>query len=277
MENGPLESNLGLQRFRNRRQEIMSRTGAGTDPWYQRAFRSEYLQVYPGRSVESAEAEVAAALDWLSPEEGARVLDLCCGAGRHSRWLQESAIELHGLDLSEELLAEARRHLQESVILHQGDMRQLPFEVGHFDAVLMFFTSFGYFETDEENQGVLKEVARVVREGGRFLLDLPDRDLIVKKLVPVSEKVVGDKSILEERSITTDGKRVEKRVTLTGPVGESHYIESVRLFTKSEVTKMLEESGWALLGCRGDWDGSDQIPGISPRMIFTAERSALHE
>ena len=60
----------------------MSQTGAGTDPWYQRAFRSEYLQVYPGRSVESAEAEVAAALDWLSPEEGARVLDLCCGAGR---------------------------------------------------------------------------------------------------------------------------------------------------------------------------------------------------
>ena len=255
-------------------QEIMNQTGTDTDQWYQRAFRSEYLQVYPARSVESAEPEVAAAMDWLKPAEGARVLDLCCGAGRHSRWLRKSAVELHGLDLSEELLSEARRHLPESVKLHQGDMRRLPFEDCHFDAVLMFFTSFGYFKTDAENQAVLTEVARVVRTGGRFLLDLPDRDSTIAGLIPVSEKTSGDRTIHEKRSITDDGSRVEKMVTLTGPGGENRYTESVRLFSKDRVTSMLEESGWSEIQIRGDWDGSDHVSGQSPRMILTAVRSA---
>ena len=252
----------------------MNRSGTDTENWYEAAFRSEYLKVYPARSVESAESEVAAALSWLQPTDGARVLDLCCGAGRHSRWIQNSAVELHALDLSEDLLAEARQQLGESVTLHRGDMRQLPFEANHFATVLMFFTSFGYFETDLENQAVLAEVARVVQPGGTFLLDLPDRSTTIAGLVPVSDREMGDWTIHEERRITADGRRVEKAVTLSGPEGEKCYTESVRLFTREQIESMLSATGWQDIQCRGDWDGSESVPGESPRMIFTAVRSA---
>ena len=250
----------------------MNQPETDTENWYERAFRSEYLEVYPARTVKSAEAEVAAALNWLQLNEGARLLDLCCGAGRHSRWLRESPIELHGLDLSKDLLAEARRLLADSVSLHQGDMRQLPFVDQFFDAVVMFFTSFGYFPTDEENYQVLTEVARVVRPGGSFLLDLPDRDSTANGLVPVSDREVGDLKIHEERRMTADGLRVEKTVTLIGPGGEDHYTESVRLFLRDDIEEMLQKSGWESIDCRGDWDGSTHGSGASPRMIFTAKK-----
>ena len=250
----------------------MNQPETDTENWYERAFRSEYLEVYPARTVESAEAEARAALSWLQPDEGARLLDLCCGAGRHSRWLGARPIELHGLELSKDLLAEARQLLPDSVTLHQGDMRRLPFSDLFFDAVVMFFTSFGYFPTDEENQQVLLEVARVVRPGGSFLLDLPDRDSTVKGLVPVSDRQVGDLKIHEQRRMTADGFRVEKTVTLTGPEGEDDYTESVRLFSREEVEAMLQKSGWDVTSCRGNWDGSAHVSGATPRMIFTAEK-----
>jgi len=121
----------------------MSRPSTDTSKWYERAFRADYLEVYPARSIESAEQEALAAIRWLSPAPGDRLLDLCCGAGRHSHWLQQSGVELHGLDLSTELLELARQRLADEVKLHRGDMRHLPFDADDFDHVVMFFTSFG--------------------------------------------------------------------------------------------------------------------------------------
>ena len=244
-----------------------------TSEWYERAFQAEYLEVYPARTVEAAEREVEAALRWLSPGSGDRCLDLCCGAGRHSHWLAKSTVDLHALDLSAELLEQAQQKLPEKVKLHRGDMRQLPFEDQFFDHVMMFFTSFGYFEEDEENSRVLAEVARVVRPGGGFLLDLPDRESTLKSLVPNSQRRVGELTIEEARSITADGKRVEKQVSLKGPSGEEGYIESVRLFSAEEVTSMLKQEGWGDIRCYGDWNDQPHRSGESPRMIFSARRS----
>ena len=88
-------------------------------------------------------------------------------------------------------------------VLVQSDIRSLPLPTASIDHVAMFFTSFGYLPTDEENLEVLKEVARVVRVGGGFLLDLPDRDSVIASLIATSHRSQGDLHIDESRSITT--------------------------------------------------------------------------
>ena len=251
----------------------MSQKTATTGEWFREAFDSRYLEVYPWRDVAAAQAETASAIEWLAAVPGDRFLDLCCGAGRHSFWLKKAGFELISLDLSRDLLAEARRSLGPEAVLVQSDIRSLPLPTASIDHVAMFFTSFGYLPTDEENLEVLKEVARVVRVGGGFLLDLPDRDSVIASLIATSHRSQGDLHIDESRSITADGKRVEKQVTLSRDGNERCYTESVRLYDFAELNALLLASGWECSRFYGNWNGDRYLAANSKRMIVVARRA----
>ncbi|WP_337588938.1 class I SAM-dependent methyltransferase [Gorillibacterium massiliense] len=113
--------------------------------WYERSFGRDYLLVYKHRDFQRAQAEVHEMVRWLSLKPGVEVLDLCCGMGRHSMALADAGYQVTGVDLSDVLLAEARR-LDPAGRMKwvKGDMRRIPLS-GPFDAVVNLFTSFGYF------------------------------------------------------------------------------------------------------------------------------------
>ena len=108
------------------------------------------------------------------------MLDLACGAGRHTAALRRRGYRALGVDLSLTLLARMRRGLPRVA----GDMRRLPFAAESFDWVLNFFTSFGYFERERENFRVLEEIVRVLAPGGRFLIDLMNPEPVLADLKP---------------------------------------------------------------------------------------------
>ncbi|MDE0960460.1 MAG: class I SAM-dependent methyltransferase [Planctomycetota bacterium] len=240
--------------------------------WFRSAFEADYLEVYPWRDLASAEGEAEAALSWLGVASGDRILDLCCGAGRHSHWLKRSDAQLVSLDLSESLLASARSHIGSSAALVRADVRALPFVENTFDHVMMFFTSFGYLATDAENGAVLDQVARVVRSGGGLLLDLPDRASTIRDLIATTRRIEGDLSIEESRSLAATGDRVEKQVVLRRNGEQRSYTESVRIYSRDEIESMLNSAGWNLIDERGDWQGTRYQPGTTARMILLAKR-----
>jgi len=232
-------------------------------PWYEQAFGQDYLTVYARRNVESAAADVADVTASLGLAEGHRILDLACGAGRYSGLFAAAGLDVVGLDYSKDLLATAARDVPAAGFA-RGDMRNLPFGRA-FDAVLMFFTSFGYFETDAEHRRVLAEVARVLRPGGGFLLDYVRRDAVIEGLVPESRDERNGYRIDSRRWITTDGERVEKDVHLTRPDGSTFdYTESVRLYAPAEVREMLGAAGFKDVG---------SIEAPAPRLLLTGRRS----
>jgi len=229
------------------------------EPWFSTAFGRDYLTVYAARNVEAAAADVAAVIDGLELTPGSRILDLACGAGRYSRLLSAAGIAVTGLDYSRDLIAAAAAAVPDARFL-RGDMRRLPLS-GGFDAVVMFFTSFGYFETDGEHAGVLAEVARVLAPGGRYLLDYVLRDDVISSLVPESSEERDGYRIHSRRRITEGGGRVEKDVELTRPDGSTlRYTESVRLYTPDEVRAMLEAAGFEAI---------DTLAAPSPRLLLT--------
>lgn len=233
------------------------------EPWFETAFGRDYLTVYAARDVESATADVAAVVDALALEPGHRVLDLACGAGRYSGLLAAEGFSVTGLDYSRDLLDAAATAVPEARFL-RGDMRHLPF-AGPFDAVVMFFTSFGYFPTDTEHIRVLREVARVTAPGGRYLLDYVRRDDVIASLVPESSEEREGYRIDSRRRITADGLRVEKDVSLTRPDGTSlAYTESVRLYAPDEVRGMMADAGFAEIG---------EIDAPAPRLLLTGRRT----
>ena len=152
--------------------------------WYQDFFGSDYLLRYPEDPANTA-TEVANIVALLELEPPGRILDLACGYGRHALLLAERGFDVVGLDLSGDLLAEARYRASQrglTIDFVQGDMRRLPFQA-EFDALINVFTSFGYFE-DAENAQVLEEAAKCLRPQGRFLIEMINRDGILRNFQP---------------------------------------------------------------------------------------------
>jgi ubiquinone/menaquinone biosynthesis C-methylase UbiE len=145
--------------------------------WYENFFDEWYLKYWVQPiTAERTEREVDAIIRYLQLEPGDKVLDLCCGQGRHSLELARQGFgKVTGLDLSETLLRASQKQAEAESLpiefLH-GDMREVPFE-NSFDGIFNFYTAFGYFEKDEDNQAVLDAVGRALKPGGRFLLDYP--------------------------------------------------------------------------------------------------------
>ena len=145
--------------------------------WYENFFDEWYLKYWiKPISHERTVAEVDAIVRWLGLETDSKVLDLCCGQGRHSLELaRQGYTGVTGLDLSETLLnhsIETAKAENLSVDFVRKDMREIPAD-WQFDGIYNFYTAFGYFEKDQENQAVLDAVGRALKPGGRFLLDYP--------------------------------------------------------------------------------------------------------
>lgn len=240
--------------------------------WYELSFGDDYLLVYKHRDAQGAKHEVQRMISWLKPAPGAKVLDLCCGMGRHSLALAEAGYRVTGVDLSEVLLREAKRlDTEGQVTWHQADMRRLPLLNGEFDAVVNLFTSFGYFREDVEQIKALQEAARVLKPGGRFLLDFLNPAYTAVHLVPNSEREEEGQRIVERRRIE-DGY-IFKDITITAPGGEPrHYTERIKLYGLEDFRRMLKEAGLELQNVHGNYDEETYDPDTSRRMILVGVR-----
>lgn len=241
-------------------------------PWYVAAFGADYPAVYPHRDLGSARREVSYLLE--SGVEG-RVLDLCCGFGRHTLALLEEGLDVLGVDLSPELLARSADLPGGAGLagrLLRADARAVPCRDGSFDAVLNLFSSFGYFGERGDGQ-VLDEIARLVRPGGRVVLDLMNPARIRTALVPSSSREVQGGVLEERRSLVDGGRRVTKEVRLVSPDGTTRsWREDVRMYEHDELLELASARGLELVGAAGEFDGSPFGPD-SPRQLLHLHRA----
>jgi len=235
--------------------------------WFESWFGEEYVALYPHRDAAEAGTAVATIARIVGGEEIRRTLDLACGAGRHARHMAARWFTV-GLDLSQILLRLARREGSPAAFV-RGDMRLLPFREDAFDLVANFFTSFGYFNDDAEHRLVVREVARVTRRGGFFVLDYLNAERLRRTLVPYDERRVGDSIVEQRREISADGRSVIKTITVRGD--GRRFVERVRLFTPAELIALVAAEGFETQSMLGDYAGAELSPD-SPRAVVVARR-----
>lgn len=231
--------------------------------WFERWFGEEYIALYPHRNAAEAERVVSLIERTLRGTNVSRVLDLACGAGRHSKVLCRRWWTA-GLDLSEVLLKLAHREGVEAALV-RGDMRILPFRDSAFDLIVNLFTSFGYFSDDESHLHVVREVSRVTAQGGGFALDFLNTTRLRNALVPYDEREIGGQVIEQRREISEDGRFVIKRICLRGAGKE--FTERVRLFDPGDLSAMMTAAGFKVVATYGNYDG-DPLGPDSPRAII---------
>jgi SAM-dependent methyltransferase len=241
-------------------------------PWYKSWFNSPwYTQLYQHRTEQEAHEAVQLVRDIAGLSPGAKVLDLCCGFGRHAYALAEHGYQVTGLDGSDHLISIAKQRFpHENVQYVIGDMRA-DYRGAPYDAVVNFFTSFGYFDTHEENQLVIDTVAGSLASGGVFVIDFFNASLVRKTLKPESMNMVGETMIIQERRI--EEPYVRKRITVNVPCSAEHtFEEQVRLYSPEELMSMIAHSGLHASTVYGSYEGGAFDEGSSERCIIIATK-----
>ena len=249
------------------REKPFSRVSAQEADWFEEWFGEDYLHIYQHRDETEAERVIELIATNLAGRKIDAVLDLACGAGRHSKILEERWWTV-GLDLSMSLLKFARREAKGAPYV-RGDMREIPFASDSFDLVVNLFTSFGYFDDDREHVRVLACVWSSLKPGGTLVIDFLNAAQVREYLVPYDERVENGVTIEQRRRISPDNRFVEKRITLRE--SGKDYIERVRLLSPKDLERMLISAGFEVLKLFGDYAGSSWSE-TSPRTILFASR-----
>src|SRR6266699_4868832 len=165
----------------------MNASGSQEADWFEQWFGEDYLHIYQHRDETEAEHLIELIASNLAGRDINSVLDLGCGAGRHTKVLCERWWTV-GLDLSMALLKEARRESPDAPYV-RADMRELPFASESFDLVVNLFTSFGYFDDDRDHARVLSCVCTALRPRGTLVIDFLNATQVRRALVPYDERV----------------------------------------------------------------------------------------
>jgi len=245
--------------------------------WYERWFNDRYVAVYSHRDDAEARRQADLVADLFPPERYRRLLDLCCGEGRYARLFAAKGYAVTGVDLSRRLIeiARDRAGAGTGITYLVEDMRRIDFRE-EFDIVVNLFTSFGYFASEQEDRRVIRGVHRALRPRGVFWLDFLNRPFVLSRLKSTVKKAGKDTVVEESRRLSGDGKRVEKDILIREREGEGResihaYRESVRLYTREELHRMLGEAGFRVKREFGDYGGAPWSAD-RPRLIIAAEK-----
>jgi SAM-dependent methyltransferase len=244
-------------------------------PWFEEVFDEDYLRTLPFLRADQTLREVEFISEALTAAPGSEILDVGCGYGRHAIELVQRGFNVTGLDLSLPLLIRAADEAQRralSVNFVHADMREMAFEK-QFDGAYSMLTSFGYFD-EETNLRVAERIGRALKPGGRFLLDILNRDYVVADL-PVRVWWEGTGCVvLEEVDFNFHTSRINTHRSVVFEDGRQLEQElSVRAYSLHEIGRLLRQAGFRVidvsggLATRGDFFGS-----ASRNLLIVAEK-----
>ncbi|KFF05914.1 class I SAM-dependent methyltransferase [Flavobacterium reichenbachii] len=221
-----------------------------TENWFTSWFDTPYYHIlYKDRNYREAQIFMDNLTHYLNLPEKAKVLDLACGKGRHSIYLNQLGFNVLGADLSENSITEANKNSNEHLHFKVHDMRE-PFEE-KFDAIFNLFTSFGYFENDEDNLTTLKAIKESLSEYGFAVIDFMNVNQVIETLVPEEVKTVDGIDFKIKRYVE-DG-HILKEIDFEDQGQKYHFTEKVKALTLKDFEDLMNEAGIFLLDIFGDY------------------------
>jgi SAM-dependent methyltransferase len=241
------------------------------DPrWYESFFESDdWLLLATTREPERTQLEVDFCASHLPP--GGRILDVPCGTGRHSEPLAGRGFTVAGLDISERVLEVARAAVP-GADFRRGDMRELPWPDGSFDGLINLWTAFGYFESEDENERVMREFARVLAPGGVLILDSINQPALLRGFREQAWSELDDTLLLERRDYDHITGRSRAFWTFVRDGARSELSFDHRVYTTPEYVEMIRRNGLEPTAFFGGFDGTE-LGWDTWRQIIVARRS----
>ncbi|WNH12029.1 SAM-dependent methyltransferase [Thalassobellus suaedae] len=214
--------------------------------WFDTPF---YHTLYKDRDDTEAHAFMDTLTDYLNIPEGGTILDLACGKGRHALYLNKIGYHVTGVDLSENSIDYAKQFENHSLHFDVHNMCN-PYHK-KFDAVFNLFTSFGYFEKDEDNLSTIKAIKEDLNEFGFGVIDFMNSEFVIDNLVPEEIKTVDGIEFHLKRYV--ENGYIVKDINFTVDGILYNFQERVRAFTLADFEALFEKAGVFLLDVFGDY------------------------
>lgn len=234
--------------------------------WFNTTF---YHDLYSKRNDDEAKGFMEYLSFRLKWNHNVTILDACCGAGRHALYLESKGFQVYGMDLSENNILTAQslsRHPERWFISDVRSFR-LPNQV---DFALNLFTSFGYFENDDDHLRMLKTMNVNLKNNGIFVLDFLNLSFVQSNMKEL-EIIKGKLADYEINRGILQGKIV-KRISFVSDDKSYCFEEKVMAYDQDQLRKLLERAGFDILNVWGDYQGNP-VDEYSPRCIFVSKKT----
>ncbi len=238
--------------------------------WFETWFDSNYYhQLYQHRNDEEAEFFISNLIKFLDLPKGDKVLDLACGKGRHSVYLNKLGYNVTGVDLSENSISLAQQHQNPGLSFMVKDMRNA-FTSSEFKCIFNLFTSFGYFNSTDENLKVLRAIEQMLEPKGTFVIDFMNANKVIKNLVKEEVKSIDGINFQIHRFVKNEV--IHKQIEFEDN-GETHtYIEKVQALTLNDFEQLMEQTNLNIKHIFGDFSLSQFDLEASDRLIIIGEK-----
>lgn len=239
--------------------------------WFQYWFNSPYYHIlYSQRNDEEAEFLIDNLSAYLKPKKDSRILDIACGRGRHSIYLNKKGYDVTGIDLSEQSIRYAQQFEQKNLHFFVHDMRKLSF-INYVDFAFNLFTSFGYFETEKDHVNALKAFGKGLKADGTLVIDYFNTQKIIKNLTNQETKTI-DGIEFHLHKFVSEGKII-KHINFEHKMKVYAFEERVQAFFLSDFERMLSKSGLQIVQTFGSYALDEFDETKSDRLILICKKA----
>ena len=236
-----------------------------TEKWYASWFDTPYYHIlYKDRDYNEAQRFMDNLTSYLNFPEGSRILDLACGKGRHSIYLNTLGYDVTGIDLSEQSILHAKQFENDTLSFAVHDMTKPYPET--FDAVFNLFTSFGYFDTEDCNLKTIEAIKSELNETGFGVIDFMNSEFVIDNLVAMDVKTVDGIEFTQKRR--EENGYIIKDILFTADGQDYKFQERVRAFTLADFEVLFDKAGVTLLEVFGDYKLNKYHAKTSERLIL---------
>ena len=241
--------------------------------WWQTFFDQDYIAVWgAGGKFAHTDREVDFLEKYIPLKKGHRVLDLCCGHGRHAVELAKRGYKVTGLDFSQYELGIAERKagkLNLKIDFHRADARSFSLEK-KFDVIVNLFTAFGYGAKSDDRK-ILQRVSEHLRSGGKFLIDTMSLPWLWRNFRPIDRKRLDAFRVWQMRNFDFAASVLHETMVVSNGRDKKMYKSMLRLYTLPELTTLLAGAGLKVINVFGSFGGKP-YNFDSKRMIILAKK-----
>jgi SAM-dependent methyltransferase len=236
--------------------------------WFEDWFNSKYYHIlYQNRDEKEAENFIQNLSQFFKKED--KIIDIACGAGRHTLFLSELGYHTTGIDLSQESIKSAKEKSNGKIPFEVWDMRKCYKKQG-FDVVLNLFTSFGYFENEEDDIAAIKAMSDNLKEEGILIIDFLNSKKVIDNLVQKETKEMDGVTFNISRKV--EENFIIKNIEVNHDEEKMSFQEKVKALTKDDFFKLLTFAGLTIINTFGNYNLNDFNQQTSDRLIIIAKK-----